>query len=454
MFCTKCGNQVPDGMQFCNKCGTPIGPQAKPQPGQPQPQQPMMGALAPKPPKKPMSKNTKMWIGIAAGAVVLIAVALVLVFTLGGDGGGAAGPLSGNTTQTKFVNDAVKAVGGAFEDVGMDTLEKMMDGPFDIEAKLDVGYGKQEIALAYDKLALGVSMPGMTLLLDEDKLYLDQGNVVEMDIGADGLNKRMTLEERFGVLVEAIADGEQLDIKKLVEMLVNSISEEHFEKDGDTAKLTLDFDAILETLQTFGEKLGEDEAMEDALKELIGMKPSDLLQIAVPMLEQSKSYAEFELEIEIGYTGGKPTSLEVKFDMVADDYSDFEAKFEHEKQGNTTTAKLDATVSGEYTLSGDFEIETTRDGAEYELKVTDYWDEKYEIKGSEEWKGEEVKGELQESRNGEVLGKIEYELTLRFDMPEDPVADDKRFEIDTQDAYKIDMTEAMEQMGINFGIGF
>ncbi len=25
MFCSKCGNQVPDGVEFCVKCGNPMG---------------------------------------------------------------------------------------------------------------------------------------------------------------------------------------------------------------------------------------------------------------------------------------------------------------------------------------------------------------------------------------------------------------------------------------------
>ncbi|WP_418694094.1 zinc-ribbon domain-containing protein, partial [Adlercreutzia equolifaciens] len=25
MFCTKCGNEMPDGSKFCTKCGAPMG---------------------------------------------------------------------------------------------------------------------------------------------------------------------------------------------------------------------------------------------------------------------------------------------------------------------------------------------------------------------------------------------------------------------------------------------
>ena len=41
MFCTKCGNQVPDGQKFCSACGNPMAPAQQPQqPQYAQPQQP------------------------------------------------------------------------------------------------------------------------------------------------------------------------------------------------------------------------------------------------------------------------------------------------------------------------------------------------------------------------------------------------------------------------------
>ena len=40
MFCTKCGNQVPDGQKFCSACGNPMAPAQQPrQPQYGQPQQ-------------------------------------------------------------------------------------------------------------------------------------------------------------------------------------------------------------------------------------------------------------------------------------------------------------------------------------------------------------------------------------------------------------------------------
>lgn len=38
MFCSNCGNQIPDGARFCGKCGTPVEMPQQQQPVQPQPE--------------------------------------------------------------------------------------------------------------------------------------------------------------------------------------------------------------------------------------------------------------------------------------------------------------------------------------------------------------------------------------------------------------------------------
>lgn len=69
MFCTKCGNQMPDGSAFCTKCGAPAGgaaPTAAPAPGTAA--SPRPGAPAAK------KKRTGLAIGIAVAAVAVLAV--------------------------------------------------------------------------------------------------------------------------------------------------------------------------------------------------------------------------------------------------------------------------------------------------------------------------------------------------------------------------------------------
>ncbi|MBQ7801334.1 MAG: zinc ribbon domain-containing protein [Oscillospiraceae bacterium] len=78
MFCKNCGNQIPDGTRFCDKCGAP---QETAQNAAPQYQPPVQNAAPQAAPKK---SNTAV-IVVAAVAVIAV-VALVLVLVLGGSG--------------------------------------------------------------------------------------------------------------------------------------------------------------------------------------------------------------------------------------------------------------------------------------------------------------------------------------------------------------------------------
>ncbi len=119
MFCGKCGNQIPEGVAFCPNCGNAMG-SAQPQPQtqtqtQEQPaaipeyytqqqydaqHQPYgydnsqnvtdpYGSYTPAP-KKKISKNTV--IGIAAVAVVAVALIVALFLIIGGLGKGGSSP--------------------------------------------------------------------------------------------------------------------------------------------------------------------------------------------------------------------------------------------------------------------------------------------------------------------------------------------------------------------------
>src|SRR5450830_915248 len=91
MFCPNCGKEVTPDQKFCVSCGKPLpgaateairdeAPQAPP----PAPPMPVVPPAAG--PGGPGKKRTGLWIGIGAGAVVLLAIILtvVLVFAVGG----------------------------------------------------------------------------------------------------------------------------------------------------------------------------------------------------------------------------------------------------------------------------------------------------------------------------------------------------------------------------------
>ena len=80
MFCTKCGNQIPDGSAVCTICGAQFAaPQAAPQPAPAAPQYaPVQPAAAPKAKKAGGNKLPIIIGAIAAAAVIAIALILIL----------------------------------------------------------------------------------------------------------------------------------------------------------------------------------------------------------------------------------------------------------------------------------------------------------------------------------------------------------------------------------------
>lgn len=155
MFCPNCGTKLSDGTVFCSNCGVKIGgnnapqqsqqtkqpqqpqqpqqpplqqpqPQPQPQPLQYQPsqtqyqppqaqyQQPMPGYGYPPPVYGKPKKKTGLAVGVIASLAVVVAVALILIFTLGG-GTGASSPA-----------DAVQSFLDAVKDLDYDAMTAVM----------------------------------------------------------------------------------------------------------------------------------------------------------------------------------------------------------------------------------------------------------------------------------------------------------------------------------------
>ncbi len=95
MFCTHCGNPLPDGIRFCPNCGSPVA--APRRPVQPQPQyQPQYEAqyqAQPQRPKEPKKSGKKLFAFAGAGMAVIAIVTCLLIFLKGGGSTGEVYPL-------------------------------------------------------------------------------------------------------------------------------------------------------------------------------------------------------------------------------------------------------------------------------------------------------------------------------------------------------------------------
>jgi hypothetical protein len=294
VFCTSCGAKTE---------GSPSNSGEQPQPSYPAqnayppagieppypPMPPIYGQAGGQPPRK--KPKAGLWIGLAAGLLVVIAVIVLFVYPGVLVGGG--GPLSGNTVQTRFVNDSAEVFTGAFSGLKDTAVADMLNQPFelsvDMDSETDYGTSSATMDAAYDGKTLGVEMQGEgtdnALLLTEDVLYESTGGWVtgvKFDTDED-LSESMPLGARLKALFSgATGSNAEVDWKKLVEMLVNSINKDCFVKGSSETTLTMDSGDLTDMLNAFSDKLEADDdlrgQLEDFLKDVTG-ESADIMDI-------------------------------------------------------------------------------------------------------------------------------------------------------------------------------
>ncbi len=462
MFCIKCGAQLPPDSQFCTNCGAKIENVMAPNVGPITPQQ--MG----QPYGNVQKKKSKalLWILTGVGAV-LIAAAVVYFVVLAP--GGTGGPFSGTTVQTRFANDAVGVFTGAFGGLTSDTkTNQLMDKPFDISMKLSAEFSgiksDMDLSAAYDEKALGMSIKSssdysgsdlgeffadsetlddtMKMLLIEDILYMDQGGTVsglEFDTYAD-LSKPMSLKERMAALFDS-GKNNGIDYLKLTELFLNSIDESHIEKNANETTLTLDADALADTLDVFADKLKDDKELNEALNEFIKESAgyaydiSDLISLTAPMLSQS----DFEMVWTVSYEGGKPMGNEITFELEGSQV--FEAVIAYENKGNDRKIGIDFTADGQ-TGTIDLLLSKTAKGIEFDGSVRIPGSDDVTFSGWEKVSGNDVLGSVKITSAGTDVASVDYEGTISIGIPKETVEDDSRFDVDTDNATITDFSQS------------
>lgn len=458
MYCIKCGAPVSEGEQFCSACGEKVEPAGAQQPAVQQPSaepmvQPAYGTYGH--PMQGKKKSPLLWVLIGVAAVLAIAAVIIFVVLPGGQS--AFGPLRGDTTQTKFVNDGAAFFADAFQGLGSDTFSRMAKEPFDLDYDMTVEAEGQNLPMsinaAYDEKTLGFSADTMgvkiIMLLEGDTMYQSMGglfggsvNGIRFKTDAD-LSKPMPLQERIAALTEGISTGGALtqeDMMKLAEMFVNSIDEKCFKKTGDEWTLTMNEADVKNLLSTFKEKLSGDKELLSALESQINQSSAEdvdlIKQIDEAIASLETSGLKFSLAASISYKGGKPAGLSLSLD---DGTTKADVSFKSEKTAQGAKIDFDVAANDAKVADGSISYEKKADGVEFGVTINAE-NQTISLNGSEKQDKDRTTGEITINvpQTEEII--IEYEGTLKFGKPEKDVAEDDRFEVDTENATVTDFS--------------
>jgi len=487
MYCSNCGAKMEAGERFCSSCGTktenvqpggqqvpPLIPPAPPAYGQaggqpPYPPAPpaygQAGGQPPYPPappsydrtggKPPRKKPGKgLWIGIGAG--VLAVILILVLFVYPGVLVSKRGPLSGNTVQTRFVNDSVAVFTDAFSGLDDTAVSKMMSQPFEMSADIDVdtGYGKNSasVDMAYDGLAFGLEAESdgatNTLLLLEDVLYVTSyGGVegIEFDTADADLSESMTLSERLRALGGSEADGSDVDWVKLAEMLVNSIDKDCFEKGASETTLSMDSGDIADMLKLFSEKLEADgkllDALESYIKDMTGEKV-DVLDMIDEVSALVKA-ADMSLEWVVSYENGKPVSVEITIEAGGEKIT---ASFGYERSGSAVDIAFVIKLPDGTKIKGSFSYERTAEGLVFSGEI-DANGQKISFEGNAAIAKDKISGTIEVTASGQTM-TIDYDGTLTFGKPKKDV--EGMFDIDTKGVDPQKFSDLLALLSNNF----
>lgn len=483
MFCTKCGTQIPKDGQFCMFCGTPVSSTDTSDTAQKETVQDAQtassfGAYYTQPygadqplAGQPKKKNAKKIIIASASIVLAVALAAVLLLTVFTQSEGW--PFSGKTIQTRFVNDSIAVFTRAFGDINYGKMDEINNNPFSLSYAYNMEInqnGQQQTQtdmnyeFAYDEQTLAnkttVDTGSTTLLLIEDTLYIgfeseyfgqsyDYTTGIKFDAKTD-LSKPMTLNERFMALFAG--DEIDVDLIMLLELFINSISEDCFDKNNTRTTLRMDSSDISQMLKTFAEKLNEDkelnESLKNALEKLVGARID--VPSMIPLLNIAVSKSDIELIWTVRYDdAGLPKRVEISLEDSGSLVFDF--AFQAQRDDNTRNIMMEISAPGGYqnfSFSIEAELIPKTDGLEFSGIMTANG-VAMSMEGFEVWDGYDFSGNVQiDVPNQNINSKTSFNGTLSIGKPSVPVASDERFAIDKENAHIMDLSEIFSMFSI------
>ncbi len=209
MICPTCNQQIPDGSAFCPACGATFAPAPEYQP-----------APAPAPKKAPNKKLI-----VIAGAVVAIALVVVLCFTLFGGASGAAG-IAQEFVEADFEEDIAASIEEKLDCYPQFYIDKLLEQSEcdDIEEYIEKmeklykeyeenGSDEDDIEYSYDIIDVVVK-----------RVYNEDTNKSEFK------DSVKNLEERY--------DIEKEDISELADVTVIFTASYEKEKEGEVVSVS------------------------------------------------------------------------------------------------------------------------------------------------------------------------------------------------------------------------
>lgn len=470
MYCNNCGTQIPMDGRFCIRCGLPAESAENqvdaPALNQIQPQAPVEPhnhMHTPVPPYAqqmpygyaPMKKKRKKLLLMAlALSTVALGLAAILIFGVWTE---RAWPLSGNTLQTRFVNESVKVLSDGLNALSYGEFDQIYEKPFVINAKYDYtsGYSTDinslRINAAYDEQTLGIVFTqesdqlqaSLKLLLLSDILYaqteyqsdyFDESMTHGVQFFSDSdLSQPMSLTSRLHAL---FADSD-IDFKVLAEMLFNSISEDLFDKDAERTILRMSGDEIAQTLKTFSDKLRDEKNINKQFRDYMSRatgSPLDLSNL-VSLITPQFIGSDIVLVWIVRYNDAEPNHVDITlldnnaivfgflFQLTGEEYS-------HNVYSKLTTQSYGGENDVLWVEAG---VSEKKSGLNMAGRIG-FNKDMIDFYMQEDWSDNRFSGniELVASEGDPVF--IYYEGDLTIGTPDTAVRRDEKYQVDTRNA--------------------